>query len=135
MDPFVKIKYMGQKFKTKTHNSGGKNPIWNETFDFRPSGMDTDIELIVMDEDVTTDDFIGSCVIKIGNLVQNNGVKEWFTLMYKSKNAGQVYIETTFKPDAGSEKVKGQAVQQPVAQPQVVYAQPQVIQAQPNMMY
>ena len=109
MDPFVKIKYMGQKFKTKVHNSGGKNPIWNETFDFRPSGMDTDLEIAVLDEDVTTDDFIGSAVIKIRNLVTGNGVKEWFTLMYKSKNAGQVYMETTFKPDSSAAKPVAQA--------------------------
>ena len=29
MDPFVVLEYRGQKFKTKTHNSGGKNPQWN----------------------------------------------------------------------------------------------------------
>jgi len=130
MDPFVKINYMGQKFKTKVHNSGGKNPIWNETIDFRPSGMDTDIEFVVLDEDLTTDDFIGSCIVKVRPLVQNNGVREWFTLMYKSKSAGQIYIETTFKPEGGSELPKVPQVQQQ----QVIYQQP-VIQAQAPQMY
>ena len=58
MDPFCELKYMGSKYKTKVHNSGGKNPIWNATFDFRPAGMDTDLELTVWDEDVTTNDFV-----------------------------------------------------------------------------
>jgi len=58
MDPYCTIKHMGHQFKTKVHSNGGKNPNWNETFDFRPSGMDTDIEMTVWDEDVTTSDFV-----------------------------------------------------------------------------
>jgi Ca2+-dependent lipid-binding protein len=58
MDPYVTIKHMGHEFKTKTHSGGGKNPTWNMTFDFRPAGMDTDIEITVWDEDVTTSDFV-----------------------------------------------------------------------------
>jgi hypothetical protein len=52
------MKHMGNEFKTKVHSGGGKNPNWNMTFDFRPSGMDTDVEITVWDEDVTSSDFV-----------------------------------------------------------------------------
>ena len=35
MDPYVKVKYDGQKYKTKVHNGGGKNPSWNDTLSFK----------------------------------------------------------------------------------------------------
>ena len=30
MDPYVVIEYMGTKVKSRTHEDGGKNPIWNQ---------------------------------------------------------------------------------------------------------
>jgi len=81
--------------------------------------------------------------LKVNQLIIGNGVKEWFTLMYKSKQAGQLYMETTFKPDADSTAkpmampatqtiVQPIIMQQPMAQP--MYAQPQPMYAQQPMM-
>ena len=28
-DPYVKITYMGVPVKTRVHENGGKNPVWN----------------------------------------------------------------------------------------------------------
>ena len=33
-DPYVKITYQGTKYKTRVHENGGKNPVWNQAFDF-----------------------------------------------------------------------------------------------------
>ena len=41
-----------------------------------------------MDQDVTTDDFVGSSIVKVQSLVMNGGVNEWFPIMYKNKIAG-----------------------------------------------
>jgi len=41
-----------------------------------------------MDEDVTSDDFIGMGVVKVSSLCINGGVRDWFNISYKNKNAG-----------------------------------------------
>lgn len=63
--------------------------------------MNDDITLRIMDEDVTSDDFVsneysqfiyqvGMAVIKVSALCINGGVRDWFTINYKNKPAGSV---------------------------------------------
>ena len=33
-DPYVKIVYLGTRYKTRVHENGGKTPVWNQAFDF-----------------------------------------------------------------------------------------------------
>jgi len=34
MDPLVEIKYLNQTQRTHTKQEGGKDPFWNQSFDF-----------------------------------------------------------------------------------------------------
>ncbi|CDW80549.1 c2 domain containing protein [Stylonychia lemnae] len=90
MDPFCILEYNGNKYKTRTHHGAGKLPVWNHEFSFHVSSIQDDLTLKVMDEDVTTDDFIGMAMIKLSALCINGGVREWFTINYKQKQAGSV---------------------------------------------
>lgn len=40
--------------------------------------------------------------MKLSSLCINNGVRDWFSLDYKGKNAGQILIETKFTPAGGA---------------------------------
>ena len=85
MDPYVVIEYRGTKYKTRTHQSGGKNPFWNQEFQLSVGAIGDDLTIKVMDEDVSSDDFIGMTIMKVSSLVINNGVNEWFNITYKEK--------------------------------------------------
>lgn len=63
-DPFVKIKYGNQKFRTKTLKKN-LQPQWNETFQFVNIPIGAVLELKVMDEDFTSDDQMGQSEIDL----------------------------------------------------------------------
>ena len=96
MDPFVAIKYREQSFKTKVLQGAGKAPVWDETFDLEVKYVGDDLVLEVMDEDVTTNDHVGSTTIKLSALCSNGGIDEWFEIQHKGKVAGKVHLVSVF---------------------------------------
>lgn len=70
-DPYVVAELGKQQFKTKRIKNSA-NPTWNETLFLNVKDPETDVvRLSVWDEDgFTSDDFIGDCRIKIGDVVQ-----------------------------------------------------------------
>ncbi|EFJ43588.1 hypothetical protein VOLCADRAFT_106750 [Volvox carteri f. nagariensis] len=63
-DPFAVIRVGGQTFRTRTHNNGGKNPVWNETFNINIVNDNT-IDMTIYDSDLGKDDFIGTATISL----------------------------------------------------------------------
>ncbi len=60
MDPFIIMAIGTQKFKTKTLDEAGKNPVWfNEVFDFDVKNIKDELQIQVFDEDPTTNDLVG----------------------------------------------------------------------------
>ena len=62
-DPYVKLTIGSQEMVTKVHDKGGKNPMWDETFEFN---IATEKELIleIMDkEDSGKDRFMGQAKV------------------------------------------------------------------------
>eukprot|EP00347_Sterkiella_histriomuscorum_P004514 403360172 len=99
MDPYVILEFQGNKFKTRILKHAGKHPIWNEEFTIHVNSMNDEIRLIVKDKDFARpDDVVGSSNIKVSSLCFNNGIKDWFTLDYKRKVAGQILLESRFYP-------------------------------------
>jgi Ca2+-dependent lipid-binding protein len=49
-DPYAKLRIGTQEFSTKPNPGGGKNPIWNEEFQFDISN-EKEIEIEVMDKE------------------------------------------------------------------------------------
>ena len=78
MDPYCKILFLNQQFKTKTHNNGGKNPIWNQQFTFQVDNIDDICTIEIFDKDTfTQDDYIGKAVLNLSRALRNP-VKDWY---------------------------------------------------------
>jgi len=86
MDPYVVCKIDNTRHQTKTHNSGGKKPVWNQTFNYRISGNEKFATLAILDEDTFSSDFVGDTNeilvkdLKGGNSNKFNGE---FDIKYK----------------------------------------------------
>ena len=70
MDPFVSFEYEGAKFRTKTHENGGKNPHWHETFEIITKDLNHDIHFLVFDS----------------KLLKNEEVNKSLTLIARKRN-------------------------------------------------
>lgn len=101
-DPYVKITYLGTKYKTRVHESGGKTPVWNQAFDINIGSISDDIHFEVKDNDTIGATVIGTATIKASSLCFNNGVRDWFTFEYKGRSIGQILLETKFTPVGGA---------------------------------
>ena len=87
-DPYVNIIYMGTKQKTRVHDNGGKEPVWNQTFTYQLGSISDDIRFEVKDQDVLSATLIGEATIKASSFCINNGVRDWFTFSFKGKSVG-----------------------------------------------
>jgi Ca2+-dependent lipid-binding protein len=103
MDPFCKLQYREQSFKTKVLQGAGKTPTWDETFEIDVKYIGDDLKLEVMDEDVTSSDTVGIATIKLSALISDGGIDEWFEIQYKGKSAGKIHLISHFTPLALSE--------------------------------
>jgi hypothetical protein len=104
--------------KTKTHNSGGKTPSWNETLKFKVNGQNF-ISITVYDEDLTKNDHVGSCIYSLENLFYNKKDKDWIDIFHKNKKAGQVYLEFDFMTE---DDMHATYAGDPYAAPKMTYA-------------
>jgi len=125
----------GETFKTKTHNSGGRNPKWNESYTFTLNGArsDTPLRVKIYDKDVVSDDSVGRCKITLSELLQNNNKgKKYYQLVEKGHSrriAGYVGLIAKFDIPSMETKVTTQSQSQPQThyqpQTQPSYTQPQ----------
>jgi len=123
-DPYVKITYMGTPYKTKVHQNGGKNPVWNQAFEIRIGSINDDMLVEVKDDDVVGAKIIGKATIKASSMCINGGVRDYFTMTdLHGKSVGQIMLETKFTPDGGQ---KPPTMTAPVAAPVMAaqYAMP-----------
>lgn len=50
---------MGTPYKTRVHENGGKNPVWNQAFEIRIGSISDDMLFEVKDDDVVGAKLIG----------------------------------------------------------------------------
>mmetsp|Transcript_37276 Transcript_37276/g.49033 ORF Transcript_37276/g.49033 Transcript_37276/m.49033 type:complete len:131 (-) Transcript_37276:581-973(-) len=98
MDPWVQIEMRNFKARTKTKQSAGKTPKWDETFNIDVKYIGDDMKLTVMDEDVVSHDKVAETTIKVSSLCMNGGIDEWFPVYHKGKCAGQLRLKGVWKP-------------------------------------
>ena len=103
MDPYCVLNYKGKKIQTRVHEGGGKTPKWNEEFTIMLEDNGGELQVIIMDSDMVTDDTVGGICIGMRHLVATEPVKEWYELQYKNKSAGKVLLETVFIPSMPSQ--------------------------------
>ncbi|NWT07811.1 ESYT3 protein, partial [Vireo altiloquus] len=79
-DPYALLRVGNMQSRSKTV-SRDLNPIWNETFEFvvhEVPGQDLEVDLY--DEDPDKDDFLGSLLIGLVDVMNDRTVDEWFPL-------------------------------------------------------
>ncbi|XP_053103587.1 extended synaptotagmin-3 [Hemicordylus capensis] len=79
-DPYALLQVGLVQFRSKTIQRD-LNPIWNEMFEFvvhELPGQDLEVELY--DEDPDKDDFLGSLLINLEDVMKDRVVDEWFPL-------------------------------------------------------
>lgn len=101
-DPYAKLRIGTQEFATKPNPGGGKNPIWNEEFNFDISN-EKEMEIEVMDkETVGNDKFMGRCKVSIIEWIANGRFEGDLDLQDKmNKPVGRITVACRFeRPNA-----------------------------------
>lgn len=160
-NPYAKLTTGSEGFKTKVHDKGGVNPVWNQSFIFNLDGKDQFMHVVVYDKEMLTDDTIARFDIPLPTLAAATG-EVAYNLVHPNdfkKSAGAIVLSCEFRdpnapvvpaaaaqptsPPAAAVPQQPQVVyQQPQPQvvyqqpqPQVVYQQPQVVYQQPQPVY
>lgn len=96
-DPYAKLRIGTQEFSTKPNPGGGKNPIWNEEFNFDISN-EKEMEIEVLDkETVGNDKFMGRCKVSIIEWIANGRFEGDLDLQDKmNKPVGRISIACRF---------------------------------------
>ena len=103
-DPYSKLRIGTQEFSTKPNPGGGKNPIWNEEFNFDISN-EREIEVEVLDkETVGNDKFMGQATVSIMEWIANGKFEGDIDLLDKAgKPVGRVTLSVRFeRPNAAA---------------------------------
>ena len=77
-DPYAELGIRLQKFKTKTHEDGAKEPVWNETTIMDVLDPSEEMTVRVLDEDLTSSDLICEGTIKLAALCLSTPVENDF---------------------------------------------------------
>lgn len=110
-DPYAKLRIGTQEFMTKPNQGGGKNPIWNEEFNFDVSNeREMDVEILDK-ETVGNDKFMGASKVSIMEWIANGKFEGDIDIQDKAgKPVGRVTLSVKFeRPGAGgahAEKAK-----------------------------
>ncbi|XP_069791360.1 extended synaptotagmin-3-like [Narcine bancroftii] len=79
-DPYAIIRVGAQTFRSKTIK-GNLNPEWHEIYEaVVHEALGQDLEMELFDEDPDKDDFLGSLVIDLAEVMKDRLVEEWFPL-------------------------------------------------------
>lgn len=103
-DPYAKLRIGTQEFSTKPNSGGGKNPIWNEEFNFDVSN-EKEMEVEVLDKQtVGNDKFMGQCSVSILEWIANGKFEGDIDLLDKGgKPVGRVNLSVRFeRPNAAA---------------------------------
>ncbi|XP_051870985.1 extended synaptotagmin-3-like isoform X2 [Pristis pectinata] len=90
-DPYAIIRVGTQTFRSKTIK-GNLNPEWYEIYEaVVHEAFGQDLEMELFDEDPDKDDFLGSLVIDLGEVMKDRLVEEWFPL--SDVDHGKVHLK------------------------------------------
>lgn len=95
MDPYIKMTVNGLTYKTNVHKNSGKNPKWDDQeFDVLFNSGKDNVEIQIIEEDEKSNDKIGTVKIKIDDLIKDNGISEWFPIIYIGLEDGFLNIKS-----------------------------------------
>jgi len=100
MDPYARLKMRELVYKTAVQDGVGKEPVWKETFEI---GLYTYmkekvLEVTVLDEDVDSDDIVGTGTIDLAGFIGKSGnMDQTVKLAFEGKPAGEFFCTVAFK--------------------------------------
>ena len=92
MDPFIEVVVGPARYKTTVHKNGGKRPQWNETFSHPLLGGESEMSIIVWDQDRKKADLVGETRINLAQVLAHGSSSNWYELFWRGKTAGRVLI-------------------------------------------
>ena len=102
-DPYIILKSQGRELKTRTHDSAGYEPKWDQIFDLKVTDMNGDAIIECWDAGATSDTIIGSTTLPISKFVKEGLSDEWVELFYEGKSVGKLNMRSTFTRDNSRE--------------------------------
>ncbi|KAJ2746218.1 hypothetical protein GGI20_001498 [Coemansia sp. BCRC 34301] len=106
-NPAVELSLGTSKKRTQVDKKGGANPEWNDHVIFTVAGLGKTqllVRAVEVETSVSAKD-IGSCVIDLVRIFEEEEVDGWYALKFRDKPAGDVYLEFTFTPKTGRKRV------------------------------
>ena len=105
-DGYIEVKYMGIVRKTKVSEMVGEKVVWNQIIDIPATkpAVSQKICMLVKDQDVTSDDMVGSIEIKIDDIYAGNYNELQYLNIYGSSvnKKGGVYDQMNYNAEIGS---------------------------------
>ncbi|KAK9462964.1 uncharacterized protein V1516DRAFT_710762 [Lipomyces oligophaga] len=101
-DPYCTLRVGQNAQSTKVDVRGGQRPSWNHELRYKLVDSDESMKLTVFDDNDSKPDLIGDTIIDLKTIVETCQKKEqdqWHTIQFRTKFAGEVYIEMTFYPN------------------------------------
>ncbi|KAG0050466.1 hypothetical protein BGZ83_004778 [Gryganskiella cystojenkinii] len=100
-DPFILFKLGNVAKRSTTDIRGGQKPRWNDDqiniFMYDSEVKDAkSLYVTCLDEDPQKNDLIGDCVINLSKVLEEGEQDDWFELLYKGKEAGQLLLQLTY---------------------------------------
>ncbi|KAJ2465677.1 hypothetical protein GGI02_004622, partial [Coemansia sp. RSA 2322] len=105
-DSAVELHLGTAKKRCRADKKGGAAPEWNDRLFFTISGLGKTqlyVRAVEIESSVTVKD-IGSCVVDLVKIFEEEEVDGWYPLKYKDKPAGDVYLEFTYTPKGGRKR-------------------------------
>ena len=106
MDPYVTIINGKEKVQTNTHDDGGSNPVWNQTFELEIRDQTRLIEFAVRDEETFADRDVGTVKIRADKLIESGFLDKQWQIKHDEENAGSLHLKSEWLPDETPEAVK-----------------------------
>jgi len=99
-DPYLLVFYGKVKHRSRTHESAGKAPVWNQklpTIDC--DGKQQSFRIEAWDDDIGSDDFIGGATVDIGSVIRANNQEVTIPIFDKSgkKKHGDIVLRGYYR--------------------------------------
>ncbi|CAK4080789.1 unnamed protein product [Aphanomyces euteiches] len=90
-DPYCIVQVGARSFRSRVHDNGGKNPVWNDTFVFPVMDPQTEqLVVIIKDSNWVSDEFIGTCLVPVNAFLHGQMVDQWYPVSHGRRQKGTI---------------------------------------------
>ena len=94
MDPYLSIEHSltGKKFKTDVKEEGGKNAIWNQSFDIEIYSLEDELKIKCLDQDIGRDDIVGETTVTVDDIISLSN-EDCVTLYHEMQKGADIFMK------------------------------------------